>query len=100
MIEGENILKLIVAMNKTWFRSNELELKRQSAEWHTPNSPRLVKFRRIVNNPKMLMIFAYDAEGVLTTHRDTNGTTVNKEYYETYLRKILHPAKCWKRPEL
>ena len=51
-----------------------------------------------MNNPKMLMIFAYDAEGVLTTHRVPDGTTVNKEYYESYLRKILRPAP--KRPEL
>ena len=50
-----------------------------------------------MNNPKMLMIFAYDAEGVLSTHQVPDGTTVNKEYYKSYLGKILCPAircKC------
>ena len=46
------------------------------------------------------MIFVYDAEGVLTTHRVPDGTTVNKEYYESYLRKILRPAIHRKHPEL
>ena len=46
------------------------------------------------------MISAYNAEGVLTTHRVPDGTTVNKEYYDSYLRKILHPAICCKCPEL
>ena len=54
--EDENMLKRMVAIDKTWIRSFEPELKRQSSEWHTKNSPRLVKFRRNLNNPKMLMI--------------------------------------------
>ena len=90
MIEDENMLKHILATEETWIRSFEPELKHQSAEWYTPNSPRLVKFRRSMNNPKM-MIFAYDAP---------DGTTVNKEYYESYLWKILCPAISRKRPEL
>ena len=49
---------------------------------------------------KNIMISAYNAEGVLTTHRVPDGTTVNKEYYDSYLRKILHPAICCKCPEL
>ena len=81
------MLKHIVAIDEIWIRSFEPELKHQSAEWHTPNSPRLVKFRTSRNNPKMLMIFAYDAEGVLTTYRVPDGTTLMKEEYESYLRK-------------
>ena len=100
MIESENMLKHIVAIDETWIRSFEPELKPQSAEWHTANSARPVKFRRSMNNPKMLMIFAYDAEGVLPTHRVPDVTTVNKEYYKSYLRKILRPAICSKCPEL
>ena len=77
------MLKRIVAIDETWIRSFEPKLKRQSAEWHTPNSPSPVKFRRSMNNPKKLMIYAYDAEGVLTTHRVPDGSTVNKEYYSS-----------------
>ena len=38
------MLKCIVAIDGTWIRSFEPELKRQTAKWHTPNSPRPVKF--------------------------------------------------------
>ena len=63
------MLQRIVAIDETWIRSFEPELKRQSSEWHTKDSPRPLKFRRSQNCPKMLMIFAYDFRGVLTAHR-------------------------------
>ena len=44
--EGQDFLSRIVAIDETWVRSYEPELKRQSAEWHTPSSPRLAKYRR------------------------------------------------------
>jgi hypothetical protein len=34
--EGRDFLSRIVAIDETWVRSYEPELKRQSAEWHTP----------------------------------------------------------------
>ena len=44
--EGESFLNRIVAIDETWIHSYEPELKRQSSEWHTPASPRPIKFRR------------------------------------------------------
>ena len=58
-----------IAIDKTWIQSFEPELKRQSSEWHTKNSPRPVKFRRSQNCAKFLMIIAYYFCGVLTVHR-------------------------------
>ena len=95
--EGDEMLQRIVAIDETWIRSFEPELKRQSSEWHTKDSPRPLKFRRSQNRPKMLMIFAYDFRGVLSAHRVP---TVNKEYYEKYLRTVLRPALRRKRSEL
>ena len=91
------MLQRIVAIDETWIRSFEPELKRQSSEWQTKDSPRPLKFRRSQNCPKMLMIFAYDFRGVLSAHRVP---TVNKEYYEKYLRTVLRPALRRKRSEL
>ena len=98
--EGDEMLQRIVAIDETWARSFEPELKRQSSEWHTKDSMRPLKFRRSQNCPKMLMIFAYDFRGVLTAHRVPTGRTVNKEYYEKYLRTVLRPALRRKRSEL
>ena len=98
--EGDEMLQRIVAIDETWIRSFEPELKWQSSEWHTTDSPRPLKFRRSQNCPKMLMIFAYDFRGVLTAHRVPTGRTVNKEYYEKYLRTVLRPALRRKCSEL
>ena len=80
--DGDEMLQRIVAIDETWIQSFEPELKCQSSEWHTKNSPRLVKFCRSQNCAKMLMIFAYDLRKVLTAHRVPTGKTVNKEYYK------------------
>ena len=98
--EQYSMLNRIVAIDETWIRSFEPELKRQSSEWHTPNSPRPVKFRRSMNCPKMLMIFAYDSIGVLASYRVPNGKTVNTECYHMFLRSVICPAIRRKRPEL
>ena len=48
----------------------------------------------------MLMIFAYDIHGILTSHRVPNGQTVNGKYYREYIQKCLRPSIRKKRPEL
>ena len=57
---GQDFIPRIAAIDKTWVRSYEPELRRQSAEWHTPNSLRPAKFRRVQTKLKMLMIYAFD----------------------------------------
>ena len=49
---------------------------------------------------KMLIIFAYDFRGVLTTHKVPAGKTVNAEYYKEYIQKYLRPVIRKKPPEL
>ena len=85
--EGETFLNSIVAIDKTWLRSYEPELKTQSTEWHSPASPRPAKFRRKQGNLKQLAIFAYDNSGLLTTDYVLVGETINGEYYSNFLRK-------------
>lgn len=98
--EGDSFLNRIVAIDETWIRSYEPELKRQSSEWHTPASPRPIKFRRKQGNLKMMMIFAYDSVGVLAAERVPWGKTVNKEVYRDFLMKKLRPAIRKKRRTL
>ena len=85
--EGETFLNHIVAIDETWLRSYEPELKSQTTEWHSPASPRPAKFRRKQGNLKQLAIFAYDSSGLLTTDYVTVGEIVNGEYYSNFLRK-------------
>jgi histone-lysine N-methyltransferase SETMAR len=98
--EGESFLNRIVAIDETWMRSYEPELKSQSAQWHTPSSPRPAKFRRKQGGIKMLAIFAYDNAGILSAHFVPTGQTVNGLYYKHFLQEILRPAIRKKRRHL
>lgn len=98
--EGESFISRIVAIDETWLRSYEPELKRQSTEWHTPASPRPAKFIRKQGNLKLMMICAYDSSGVLLMHRVKPGQTVNGDYYRTFLQRHLRHAIRKKRPDL
>lgn len=98
--EGDKFISRIVAIDETWIRSYEPELKRQSMQWHTPSSPRPAKFRRKQGNIKMLIIMAYDCEGILATHRIPEGSTINKECYKDFLQNHLRVSIRKKRPKL
>ena len=63
---------------KTWIRSYEPELKRQLSEWHTPSSPRPIKFRGQQRHLKLVMVFAYANKGILASHRVPTGQTINQ----------------------
>jgi histone-lysine N-methyltransferase SETMAR len=98
--EGEAFLRRIITMDETWARSYEPELKRQSSEWRRQGSPRQRKFRQEAGHVKVMLIVAYDYEGVLLTHAVPSGTTVNAVYYRNFLEHHLCPALRRKRPHL
>ena len=86
---GGTFLNRIVAIDETWLRSYEQELKSQSTKWDSPASPRPAKFHRKQRNLKQLATFAYDNSGLLTTDYVPVGETVNGEYYSIFLRKKI-----------
>ena len=98
--EGDQFINRIVAIDKTWLRSYEPELKSQSSEWHTPSSPRPAKFRRTQGALKQLAIIAYDNRGILVTDYVPIGQSVTGTYYAKFLQAKLRPAIRKKRPAL
>ena len=72
----DQFLNHIIAIDKTWLRSYEPELKSQSSEWHTPDSPKTGKFLRKRENLKQLAIIVHDNRGVLSTDSFSLGETV------------------------
>lgn len=89
-----------MAIDETWIRSYEPELKRQSSEWRHPDSPRPQKYRREQSKVKQMMIFAYDYIGIILADAVPVGQTVNKEYYADFISKKLRNALRRKRPNL
>ena len=60
--EGEAFLQRIIAIDGTWAKSYELELKRQLNEWRHHGSPQKQTVRPTPTNVKVMLIFAYDWE--------------------------------------
>ena len=86
--EGNEFLQKVGAIDKTWIRDFEPELKSQSSEWRGKSSPRPKKFKRAQSNMKQMMIVMYDCKGVIMTDRVPSGMTVTAAYYHQYLQKL------------
>jgi hypothetical protein len=82
-------LRRIVAIDETWIRDFEPELKSQSSQWKHPSSPRPLKCRRQQSKVKQMVIMTFDHEGVIATDRVPVGVSVTAGYYATFLRKKL-----------
>ena len=93
------MLNNIITIDETWVRAYEPELKRQSAEWRHEGSPRRQKFCQNSSPVKLMVILAYDVQGVILCHFVPHGKTVNAQYYALYLQNHLRRAVRRKRPQ-
>ena len=66
--EGDDFLGRIFAMDETWARSYEPNLKRQSNEWKHPGFLCPKKVRPTQCAVKVMLIVAYDTDGVIMYH--------------------------------
>lgn len=97
--EGLAFLERIVACDETWAHSWEPELKRQSATWCRPGSPRPEKAHRAMGQLKVMHITFFDRFGILYDEAVPTGQTVNGDYCLSVLRKVLRAIRM-KRPAL
>ena len=91
------LLNRIVTGDETWCYSFDPLLKSQSAEWHTPNSPRPTKAIRSRAALKLLHCVFFDFQGVLLNYSMPRGQTVNGDVYLDILRKLRRAIRD-KRP--
>ena len=89
--EGEQFLNRTVATHEIWIRDFEPQLKSQSCQCKHATSPRPKKCRRQQSKIKLMMIMAYDKNGVTATDRVPPGSTVTAAYYREFLQDVLRP---------
>jgi len=94
--EGEQFLSKIIAIDETWIQDFEPQLKSQSSQWKRATS-RLKKCRWQQSKVKLMMIMAYDKNGVIATDRVPPGSTVTVAYYRKSLQDVLRPKIRQKR---
>lgn len=86
---GDLFLQLIVDIDETWASVYEPELKCQSSEWRLRGSPHPQKARQEPSRVEIMMIVAYDHEGVILSHAVPAG---HAEYYFRFVKYHLRPA--------
>ena len=92
------MLNNIITIDETWVRAYKPELKRQSAKWRHEGSPRRQKFRHNPSPVKLMVMLAYDVQGVILCHFVPQGETVNAQYYAAYLQNHLSRTVRHKGP--
>ncbi|GFU89855.1 hypothetical protein TNCV_4742961 [Trichonephila clavipes] len=68
------------------------ELKRQSNQWRHRVSPRIQKFRQEPSREQVMLIVAYNWEGVIPTYE---GQTVNADKYYRFLQRHMR-TNMWR----
>jgi histone-lysine N-methyltransferase SETMAR len=86
--EGEAFLSRIITVDETWVHQFEPETKRQSMEWHHPQSPRKKKFKTAPSAGKVMVTVFWDCDGVILVAVMPRGATINSEAYINTLNKL------------
>jgi hypothetical protein len=92
-----NSISTIITSDESSVYGNNPEMKQQSSQWKTPNSPQPKKARQVRNNVKSVLICFFDTEGIVHKEFVPSGQTVNGNFYCDFLRWLRE--NVWhKRP--
>ena len=86
--EGEAFLSRIITGDETRAHHYEPEIKRQSMEWHRPQSPRKKKFKTTPSDGKLMITVFWDIDGAILVDVMAKGETINLDTYIKTLQKL------------
>jgi len=86
--EGETFLYRIITGDETWAHHYEPETKRQSMEWHHPQSPRKEKFKTTPSAGKSMTTIFWDTDRVILVDVMARAETINSDMYIKILQKL------------
>ena len=65
LVRQDDILGHVITGDETWVYQYDPEMKRQSAQWNTGNSPRPKKFRQSKSRVKTMLLTSFDIRGIV-----------------------------------
>jgi len=94
--EGEAFLSRIVTGEEIWAHHYEPEKKRQSMEWHHPQSPRKKKFKTTPSAGKLMITVFWDIDGVILVDVMTRGDAIKtlQKLKQRCRLVIQHERQC------
>jgi len=84
----DDILGRVITGDETWVYQYDPEMKRQSAQWKTANSPQPKKFRWSKSRVKTMLLTFFYIRGLVHYEFVPNGQTVNQVYYLEILERL------------
>jgi len=84
-------LNRTVTIDETWIQDFEPQMKSQSSQWKQATSPHPKKCRCQQLKVTLMMIMAYEKNGVMATDRVPPESTATVAYYRKFLQDVLHP---------
>jgi histone-lysine N-methyltransferase SETMAR len=92
-------LSQIIIGDETWRFLYDPQLKRQSAAWKSPSSPRKKNPRQDRSKGKVMVELFFDSFGIVHMEFILKGATVNKHRYKEIFRRVRNSVHN-KHPEL
>ncbi|GFX68542.1 histone-lysine N-methyltransferase SETMAR [Trichonephila clavipes] len=86
--EDPHFFNNVITGEESWFFQYDPETKRQSNEWHTPQSSRQKKARMSKSRMKAMLIVFFDKNGVVHSEFVPEGQTVNGAFYVEVLKRL------------
>ncbi|KAJ4442216.1 hypothetical protein ANN_12082 [Periplaneta americana] len=86
--DDPTFLNRIITGDETWRFLYDPQLKRQSATWKTPLSPRQKKPRQDRSKGKVMLELFFDSNGIVNMEFIPEGATVNKTRYKEILGRL------------
>ena len=84
----------IVTGDETWAHHYQSEMKRQSMEWHHPQSPRERKFKTTPSTKKVMITVFWDIDGVILADVMARGQAIN---LDTYIKTLQKLKQCYRQ---
>jgi [histone H3]-lysine36 N-dimethyltransferase SETMAR len=94
-----DFMNTVITGDESWVYGYDPETKVQSSQWKHSSSPRPKKARQVRSHVKVMLTVFFDHRGVVHHEYAPQDQTINKEYYQTVLRR-LRDAVRRKRPDL
>jgi len=79
---------IFITGDETWVYQYDPEMKGQSAQWKTANSPRPKTFRQSNSRVKTMLLTFFDIRGIVHYEFVPTGQTVNQVYYLEVLERL------------
>ena len=78
--DDPNFISNIITGDETWVYGDDPEIKKQSSQWKSSNSPWPKKARQVHSNVKSMLIFFFDIQGIVHKEFVPPGQTVNGKF--------------------